>query len=60
MRVLRLGRPVSFVTRGRVYCPYSRSDVDVDQCYDCPSCEGLFDNVAGGTWVRCGAPYARL
>jgi len=59
MRVLRGGRPASLVTRGRVYCPFSRSDVDVDRCYDCPSCEGLFDNGSGGTWVRCGAPYAR-
>jgi hypothetical protein len=57
MRFLRAERPASLVSQGRVYCRYSRADVDVDTCYACPSSLGMFTDGDGGTWVRCGEAH---
>jgi hypothetical protein len=59
MTLVRARRYDSLVTAGRVACPYSRGDVDVDLCYACPSFEGLSENTAEGTWLRCRATRSR-
>jgi len=52
----RSARPARLVVEGRVSCPYSRRDIDVDWCYTCPSFRGTF---AGGVWLRCAGSPAR-
>jgi hypothetical protein len=47
--------PARLTTDGRVSCPYSRTDVDVDLCFECPAFERTFDGKSGKTWIRCRA-----
>jgi hypothetical protein len=48
-------QPARLAAEGHVSCPYSRTDVDVDLCYECPAFERKLDGKSGETWIRCSA-----
>jgi hypothetical protein len=59
MTVVRPRHLDSLVTAGRVSCPYSRGDVDVDVCFACASFEGMSEGNAAGKWLRCRGTRSR-
>jgi hypothetical protein len=67
MRTTRLARVTTFlrpqrfpllVSNGRVACPMSTFDVEVDRCLGCDLYEGTV-GADNGTWVQCRGTRAR-
>jgi hypothetical protein len=50
---LRTDSVTLIADEGRVACPRSRHDVDVDWCFTCPSFEGPTEDGNGNILVRC-------
>ena len=52
--VLLAGAPHDLVAdRGRVNCPYSSGDIDVDACLSCPRLDFASVDTEGNGTVRC-------
>lgn len=48
------------VSHGRVGCPRSAGDVDLDRCYSCPLLSGMRTDASGLRWVRCRTVFGPL
>lgn len=58
---LRAGSVTLIPEEGRVACPRSTHDVDVDWCFTCPSFAGLTEDGTGNQQLRCRpVPRSRL